>query len=284
MANIWVAAMRGDADEVQRLVIQDPSLLDAVGDSRPSEVAPNHFVLFPGVTPLMNASEEGHVHLVRWLLDRGAAVNAHPHHVTALMMAAAKGHYPVVRLLLEGGGDPILASWAGDTPLIFASQEGHVEVVRSLLGHPSAETTINHRGCGGKTALFVACSKGREGIVRALLESGTDPSIAEVSSVTPLVIASREGHLEVVRVLLGHPIGKSTINHRLDGGQNSAVGRLLGGSPGRCWSAGLTPRSPGLTPRSPTARPPPPWPSPCRNLKTRGLPSRAGGSAWRRCR
>jgi ankyrin repeat protein len=59
MASIWGAARGGDLAEVERLVGQDPGLLDT----------PNAH----SETPLMHASREGHVGVVRWLLDHGAA-------------------------------------------------------------------------------------------------------------------------------------------------------------------------------------------------------------------
>jgi ankyrin repeat protein len=59
MEGIWRVAEAGDLAEVQRLVGQDPGLLDAKSDN--------------GSTPLCWASWRGRVKVVRWLLDRGAA-------------------------------------------------------------------------------------------------------------------------------------------------------------------------------------------------------------------
>jgi hypothetical protein len=61
MVNIWHAARAGDVGEVERLVGQDPGLLNARDGI--------------GFTPLMLASRRGHVGVVRFLLDKGAAVN-----------------------------------------------------------------------------------------------------------------------------------------------------------------------------------------------------------------
>jgi ankyrin repeat protein len=70
----------------------------------------------------------------------------------------------VVRLLLERGADPTIATRWGSTPLMIASFGGHLEVVRLLLGHPSAKATINHRDgwagrrCGGPATWAVGGS------------------------------------------------------------------------------------------------------------------------------
>ena len=59
-----------------------------------------------GRTPLMCVAHEGHVELVRLLLDKGADVNAHSgDYGNALQAATSGGHEAVVRLLLEEGAD-----------------------------------------------------------------------------------------------------------------------------------------------------------------------------------
>jgi hypothetical protein len=60
--DIWGAAKRGDLGEVERLVGQDPTLLHALKSRFPFSW-----------TPLVCASGNGHVEVVRWLSDKGAA-------------------------------------------------------------------------------------------------------------------------------------------------------------------------------------------------------------------
>jgi ankyrin repeat protein len=57
MDEMWAATVAGDVDEVERLVGQDPGLLNAKGEH--------------GFTPLMLACAEGRVEVVRWLIDKG---------------------------------------------------------------------------------------------------------------------------------------------------------------------------------------------------------------------
>jgi ankyrin repeat protein len=177
MDDIWHAAMDGDVGEVERLIGQDPGLLDA-GDE-------------DGWTPLMFASAKGHVGVVRWLGDEGAAINERDLQEggTGLFLACCQGHAPVVRLLLERGADPTIADTGNSTPLMIASGQGHLEVVRVLLGRPSGKATVNHRNVSGRTALWWACCQGRGGVVRALLESAADPTVAEIDGTTPTAVA-----------------------------------------------------------------------------------------------
>jgi ankyrin repeat protein len=177
VGDIWRAASTGDVSEIERLVGQDPSLLNA-GD------APRR------KTPLMWASDEGHVAAVRWLLDRGAAVNARDEYgQTALRFPSSNGHAPVVSLLLERGADPTIADNAGWPPLFFAILRKRLEIVRRLLEHPSVSASINHRDQQGRTAVFEACAGGDKHTVKLLLERGADPSIANYDGISPVAYA-----------------------------------------------------------------------------------------------
>jgi hypothetical protein len=145
-------------------------------------------------TPLVNAAEGGHVGVVRWLVDQGAATNnaSHDDGYTALCLACLLGRTPVVRLLLERGADPTTANNEGWTPLVTAPYQGHLEVVRLLLGHASAKATTNCRSNDGRTALWVACYRGRRAVVRALLENGADPTTASNDGTTPTATAKQD--------------------------------------------------------------------------------------------
>jgi ankyrin repeat protein len=178
--SIWNAAKAGDLAEVERLVGHDPGLLDA-RDVRFSW------------TPLMLASAEGHIGVVRLLLDKGAAINQWSDEGwTALWLASCHRRLPVLRLLLERGGDPAIADQSGTTPLIIASHHDHLEVVRVLLGHPSAKVTLNDRDHDGETALWVACNLGHAGVARALLEGGADSTITNNEGTTPMAVAKQQ--------------------------------------------------------------------------------------------
>jgi uncharacterized protein len=80
------------------------------------------------------AAGEGHLEVVRWLLDRGAVIN----HVVggaprcfALTAAAFRGRLDVVKLLVERGAW-IDCAWAGSTPLSHALGYGETEVAAYL--------------------------------------------------------------------------------------------------------------------------------------------------------
>jgi ankyrin repeat protein len=51
------------------------------------------------------AAGEGHLEIVKLLLEHGADVNAKTAYETALHLAAEKGHLEIVKFLLEHGAD-----------------------------------------------------------------------------------------------------------------------------------------------------------------------------------
>ena len=70
-----------------------------------------------GFTYLMYSAMEGDVGRARWLIERGANVNAAmtDDGATALMLAAQEGHFEMVRLLLISGADKAALNHAGAT-------------------------------------------------------------------------------------------------------------------------------------------------------------------------
>ena len=72
-------------------------------------------------TPLYIAGQNGHLDVVRHLVEVGAGI------------AAQNGHLDVVRHLVEAGADKDKADNQGTTPLYVAAQNGHLDVVHHLV-------------------------------------------------------------------------------------------------------------------------------------------------------
>jgi len=85
--------------------------------------------------PLCEASYEGHLDVVKLLLEARADVTAvDKYGATPLHKASAKGHIDVVKLLVELGADVAAADKVEKTPLHKASDRGHIDVVEFLKG------------------------------------------------------------------------------------------------------------------------------------------------------
>ena len=133
------------------------------------------------------------------LLEAGADKDAATMHgvtVTALHIAAREGHLEVVRLLLQAGADKDASNGDGLTALHFAARPGHSEVVRLLLEAGADKDAATTHGVT-VTALHIAAQEGHLEVVRLLLEAGADKDTADTNGWTALHFAAEDGHLEV---------------------------------------------------------------------------------------
>ena len=80
---------------------------------------------------LLEAAKNNDLEKVKFLIDKGADVNAKDYFdMTALMYAV--DDYDITKLLIDSGADVNLIDINGKTALIYASQKGHLEVAEFL--------------------------------------------------------------------------------------------------------------------------------------------------------
>lgn len=96
------------------------------------------------------------------------------------------------------------------TPLILAAKVGSEAIIFQLLDYGGV--SLNAKDILGNTALFYAADRNKHTIVLHLLAHGADPNIPEGTGATPLIVASKHGYADVVRVILKH--GKAWVDHR----------------------------------------------------------------------
>lgn len=114
---------------------------------------------------LRRAASAGDLTKVKELLAAGVDVNAaNAYGGTALAFACDKGQTAVVELLLERGADiHARDTFYGSSPLDWAADHGHADIVRTLLA----------KGAQGETqALMAAAEKGHGAVVKVILERG----------------------------------------------------------------------------------------------------------------
>jgi len=149
-------------------------------------------LLKAGLSPdggIVDAAQGGHVKLLRFLLQKGANVNARSGSGnTALHTAALQGGIEAVTLLLEEGADPNAKNDRGRTPLHTAIS-GDCEVKS----------------------------------IRLLMDAGSRTDVADNEGVTPIRLAAIRMESEAYKVLLAAGGG---VERRVDKGQTSTTARL----------------------------------------------------------
>lgn len=181
----------------------------------------------PGIgnTPFIWAAFHGFVEIMEYLLQRGADIEAisNDGHKTALLLASYGGHADAVEVLLRSGAQINAANSRGDTSIAIASYMNHVTVVDVLLKRRAnlLLATKEHK----YTPLHLAAYKGYTDVVSLFLDSDDEHVHEIVNSKdkegnSPMMLASIQGHGEVLRLLLDH---ESCDQSLIDNIGNSAV-------------------------------------------------------------
>ncbi len=187
-----------------------------------------------GQTPLHLAARHGHDNICELLLSGNARVDAvdndgqQPLHLTV-----PNGFFDTFTLLVKHGADPNAPLKGGSTLLHFASFKGSLEAVEFMLdngcdadsmdrdgAHPlhaaayagnkdvvellvkKSSAGVNAQDGTGTTALHLATQQKKVYIVKALLDLGANPGLADQSGATPVLVATHTNAGAVLAELL----------------------------------------------------------------------------------
>uniref|UniRef100_A0A665VGN2 Euchromatic histone-lysine N-methyltransferase 2 n=1 Tax=Echeneis naucrates TaxID=173247 RepID=A0A665VGN2_ECHNA len=166
-------------------------------------------------TPLLEAIINNHFEVARYLVQNGACV----YHVeddgyTGLHHAAKLGSLEIVSMLLETGQVDVNAQDSGGwTPIIWAAEHKHVDVIKALLNR-GADVTINDKELN--VCLHWAAYAGNVDIAELVLNSGCSLASVNMHGDTPLHIAAREGYLDCVTLFLSRGADIDIMNREGD--------------------------------------------------------------------
>lgn len=118
----------------------------------------------------------------------------------ALGFAARDGDLEKCKTFLAEGAD-VNAIWGGTTPLMAASQKGHIQIVQLLL-KKGADANFQDP-MGGKTALMLAveAEKPNPDLVKALLDGGAKPDLKDKQGNTAAALALKKDQKEIAKLL-----------------------------------------------------------------------------------
>uniref|UniRef100_A0A673G6G5 Caskin-2 n=1 Tax=Sinocyclocheilus rhinocerous TaxID=307959 RepID=A0A673G6G5_9TELE len=164
-----------------------------------------------GMRPLHYAAWQGKADSVLMLLRSGAAVNNASHDgQIPLHLAAQYGHYEVSEMLLQHQSNPCILNKAKKTPLDLTCEFGRVKVAQLLLSSNMVASLLEGDRKDGSdsncnTPLHLAARNGHKDVIRLLLKAGIDINRATKAG-TALHEAALYGKTEVVRLLLDNGI------------------------------------------------------------------------------
>uniref|UniRef100_A0A4X1UYN2 Uncharacterized protein n=1 Tax=Sus scrofa TaxID=9823 RepID=A0A4X1UYN2_PIG len=286
--DLILAVKNGDVTGVQKLVAKvKAAKTKLLGSTKRLNV---NYQDADGFSALHHAALGGSLELIALLLEAQATVDIKDSNgMRPLHYAAWQGRLEPVRLLLRASAAVNAASLDGQIPLHLAAQYGHYEVVGepacwgtavggggwprgparpdpslARLPPPQSEMLLQHQSnpClvnkAKKTPLDLACEFGRLKVAQLLLNShlcvalleGEAKDPCDPNYTTPLHLAAKNGHREVIRQLLraGIEINRQTktgtaLHEAALYGKTEVVRLLLEVSVGS-WSPSWGTRSP----------------------------------------
>jgi len=169
-------------------------------------------------SPLMHASANGHVEMVRLLLSYRAAIHTiSTDGKTAIFLAREGKHQSIARLLTDSSStrrrNTVDSPGHSLTHEFFrATEAGDGAKVKHLLklakdkDKADIDLDVRAKGIDNFTALHFAARKGHTEIAQQLLQAQPplDVNALTKSHWTPLMMAAHRGHVAIVKALLEH--------------------------------------------------------------------------------
>ena len=160
--------------------------------------------------PLLWAARNGHIDMLKLLLDKGADVETQGYNgMRALHHVCNSSKEKCVEILLEADANPNATDDANSTPLHWAAARGVLNIIVRL-SDKGADPNVATKT--GVRPIHKACIYGQFQIVKKLVEGGADVDVQDNEGNTALHYAARMGFIECVKALVANNANKRQQN------------------------------------------------------------------------
>jgi len=136
----------------------------------------------PGWMPLLAAQSRGRLDEVQFVVKEAGSDVEGKFGRTPLSYAAENGHADVVQLLLDFKADVDSKDHERRTPLSYAAENGHADVAKLLLGAKPRGADVNSESNSGRTPLGWAKANRHEAVVTLLQSTGNGEGADDVEN------------------------------------------------------------------------------------------------------
>jgi ankyrin repeat protein len=160
------------------------------------------FALHAPADEIHDAVRSGNLEKVKKLLKSNNEWLNNPdqNQKTPLHLALESGHIDIASYLIERGADINLKDNDKASPLHNAAYLGNLEIVDLLL--KKGATSLNEGNFRGQTPLHFACERGHPEVVTRLLDAGADIEAKDMIGRTPLMVTARSRNMEIAKDLI----------------------------------------------------------------------------------
>ena len=188
----------------------------------------NHFDAFSNLTVntplLLLAIQSDNSRLIDEFFKLGVEARDRKSANTSAIVAASTGNLDLLKRILAVSPDLSYATnRADDTPLSWASWNGKHEVVAHLLKLNSSDSYVNLQNRRKFTPLMLASRNGHLAAVELLLSAGANLDTVTKLNSSSLHMSATYKHVEVVRALIAHNADQTLLNSK------NLTARELGG-------------------------------------------------------
>lgn len=130
--DIYDAARKGDLETIKALFEKDPNSINTSNSQ--------------DYTPLILACYYNQLEVVKYLVENKVKLNESQGSATALQAVCYKGFKEIAEVLLDYGSDPNIYDANGTSPLIYATQFKHIEIIGLLLKKGANKNYVDPSG------------------------------------------------------------------------------------------------------------------------------------------